>query len=200
MGLNLTAVDLQSKIEDYARTSDGKKKMSDTISRMSSNGIYRTSAGSRVPSYDSIIEATEIMIQLLKDNSRTYGLPGSVIAHFNSLNYAVGDVTKTGFRTVIIYFNDDLRRESLYISPAQSRKRGGSRTGDGIDNIISLYNNGYNASNKVHGIWDGHEELGSIGSRTHLQANRIITDTIDMFNEWYAFEYGVYATAADIYE
>ena len=70
--------------------------------------------------------------------------------HFDSLDYAIED-SGSGDYECYIYFTDDLSRNSLETDDSQ---------GEGINNIVALFNNGYVASAPKYGWWNGHSPTG----------------------------------------
>lgn len=107
-----------------------------------------------------------------------------------------------------VYFEDNLRRESLDDGI-------NGYTGEGIDNIVALFNNGYHASDYVYGWWDGHQATAStlFRSGSDIKANyawvrsqkdreglHFIQQAVDDFNGNYGAEYHVTATAGDVYQ
>ena len=64
----------------------------------------------------------------------------------------------------------------------------------GVDNIVALLNNGYDAGKYVYGIWKGHEGLyteETIRSLPHRAGAHFIQEAVEEFNSTYGAEYGV---------
>lgn len=185
---------IMSKVSQYAKTDDGKKKISEKINEYIDNGVNRTDGGGVVITKETMCKAAEEMIRILKSTASSSGIPASVLAHFDSLTYSPPRQSGKKEYTIDIYFADDLSRLSLKIA---SGKRRGERTGDGIDNIVSLFDTGYplnkKASKRVSGIWEGHEELGEIWSRTSREGTRFMSNSIEQFNITYGDKYNVTA-------
>ena len=186
------------KVKAWAKSPEGQKRMHDTIKAYREQGVKETKAKSRIVSKNDMARIAEEMIRILQSKAQAAGLPQSVLEHFYSLVYdpPVTVDEKNGVYTVDIYFQDDLSRMSLLITKG---KRKGQRTGDGIENIVSLFDAGYEASKPVFGTWHGHEDLGNIRSKTHRDGANFIRDAIDTFNQKYGAEYFVTASASEEY-
>lgn len=80
-----------------------------------------------------------------------------------------------------INFNGAKHRESL-----------APETFSGIDNIVALLNNGYDAAKQIRGVWQGHTSDGEFYfSLTHREGAHFIQDAIREFKELYGDKYGV---------
>lgn len=75
-----------------------------------------------------------------------------------------------------ISFSGDLARQSL--NPDKY---------DGVDNIVALLNNGYDAAKRVSGVWHGEKYL----SLKHRDGAHFIQDAVDEFMSSEAALYGV---------
>ena len=142
--VNMTAV--RKKIKAYAACTGGKMKMKEAVQKKMKEG-GRTSCGSEIPSYAKMAELAEELIRVIRNAAASYDLPESVMAHFNSLQYVVTELGDFNYECSI-YFTDNLSRESLL-------------DGEGINNIVALFNNGYVASSYAYGWWNGHKATGT---------------------------------------
>ena len=140
MNVNITADKLNVKISSWAKTKRGKEIVNEAVADAVKNeGAER----------ERMIKVANMFIQVLKDTaSRRIGFTESnqsIQEHFNSL--------KASEPSIVIYFSseDDLSRNSLLLP-------NGNRTGDGINNIVALFNNGYELKSKItpRGVWEGH--------------------------------------------
>lgn len=82
-----------------------------------------------------------------------------------------------------VYFNNDLRRESLAPSSYP----------DGIQNIAALLNKGYSAGHVVRGMWHGEDAI----SLKQRSGTHFIDNAIRDFMGNYAVEYGVLDITSD---
>ncbi len=184
--VNISAV--MDKVNAFSKSNTGSKKINEYIDKCVKDGRGVTEAGSTIVTKQAMIRAAETLIMKLKESASQYNLPNSVREHFNSLRAtAPYESGKQGYK-IDITFEDDLSRMSLLIT---SGKNSGQHTGEGISNIIALFNNGYDASSKVFGLWESHGE--NISSLTHRDSLNFMESTVESFNrEWGNF-YNAYA-------
>ena len=180
---------IMSKVNSYAGSSKGKDRMEKKIKEYREGGVSKTDAGGSIITLKDMCTAAEEMIKLLQVSALQCGLPQSVLDHFASLTYRqpkpVGNGNK--FYTVDIYFQDDMSRMSLLIT---SGDRVGQRTGDGIRNIVSLFNTGYDASSQVYGLWEG---VGNVVSKQSRDGLHFIEQAVQEFNNKWGAKYNVQA-------
>lgn len=151
MNVNITADKLNAKISSWAKTKRGKEIINEAVADAVKNeGAER----------ERMIKVANMFIQVLKDTaSRRIGFTESnqsIQEHFNSLKASEPSIVMRNgkaYGVVYIYFSseDDLSRNSLLLP-------NGNRTGDGINNIVALFNNGYELKSKItpRGVWGGH--------------------------------------------
>lgn len=144
-----------NKVNAYSKTPAGKEKMRQAIAKKVKDGVSKTGCGDEILTYSKMSELANELIGTLKNTAASYDLAPSVMAHFDSLTYMVQDIGN-GAHECYIYFQDDLSRESLESDD----------TGEGIRNIIALFNNGYVASSPKYGWWNGHSPTGEAVSRS----------------------------------
>ena len=136
---------------------------------------------------DNVVDT---FIDMLTTYAGMFDLPFSVMKHFKSLTSEPFefDPTLMSFSTVV-YFEDKrtgaMRRESLLVEGGEAYDL---RTGDGIDDIVYLFNDGYSARSRVWGLWHG-EHTGSCVWRPPLH---FIDKTVQWFNEVFR-AYGISA-------
>lgn len=208
-GINMSSI--MSKVGAYSRSVDGKLRMKDCIEKYVANGRSKTAAGDNVMTNDRMWEAAAKMITVLRTTANEYDLPESVRKHFDSLECTSPIKLNDGKMVVYVYFQDEidggLRRESLEDGE-------GGHTGEGINNIIALFNNGAHASKYVYGWWNGHKPHGEalarsggqldadyawVRSRKDRDALHFIQQAVADFNGNYGYEYDVTAVAGDDY-
>ena len=105
------------------------------------------------------------------------------------LSTSVSEIkTSDGYYRIDIEFPEDvIRRKSLYPEKYEV-----------IDNIISLFNNGYQAKNTVYGYWaTAGKRVTSISSRPSLA---FMQDAINNFNMIYANQYSCHAELGKQYK
>lgn len=184
---------IMSKVRSYTSSYDGKKRMRECIDEYRFHNIRLTRGDCRVLTIEEMCEAARKLIQILQAKARESNLPQSVLNHFDSLDYTPPKPYAPGGEIdsyrIDIYFKDDLSRMSLLIVSGEKR---GQRTGEGIDDIVSLFNYGYKASKRVYGSWDGHEADGAgleIASLEQRDAGLFLEKAVEEFNvslgDWY---------------
>ena len=186
---------IMSKVRAYTKTGEYKQRSQEYLAQCRKDGRSTTDSGEIIITEDIMRRAAETMIATLKQIAQEHQLPASVQEHFNSLEYSPPRVVgKQGEAyQVDIWFSDDLSRMSLLI-PAG--KYSGQRTGDGIQNIVSLFDTGYSASKSVFGTWDGHDDVGVIKSRSQRDGKYFMSQAIESFNRAWSEIYGVHAMIA----
>lgn len=199
---NINLDSIMRKVSAYSRTDNGKAKMRDVIQRYRDSGTRRTGAGDKVITKEDMLIAADKMISVLRSTAQSYGLPASVMKHFDSLDYSRVYEMPDGTSVIYVYFVDDLHRDSLQPEGY-----------DGIRNIVALLNNGYHAKNYVYGYWEGHSPAGEsrfdgrsidtsayIRSRKDREGLQFIQQAINDFNGNYGADFNVTAVAGDDYQ
>jgi len=143
--INLNSV--MDKVRQYTKSDAGNKRMIGYIKHCRENGKSATEAGAVVVTEQDMIRAAEALIKILQETASQKGLPESVMEHFYSLYYSepIPCGKEGGQYKVDVQFGDDLSRMSLRIT---SGKRKGERTGEPIENIVSLFDTGYDTSKR----------------------------------------------------
>lgn len=154
MKVSIPTNKLNKKVASWTSTKKGEKTIDATIAEGSASGIIE-----RIT--EMMTQVANMFIQVLKDTASRrieYTTDNqSVQRHFDSLKASNPSWTMRDgkiYGVVYVYFSDeDLGRDSLLLP-------NGDRTGDGISNIIALFNNGYELKSKTtpRGVWEGHNE------------------------------------------
>lgn len=193
-GINMSSI--MKKVKDYSESEEGRKRMKQYIEDCRRDGRAQTATGDIIITEDIMIRAAEALIRVLQETATAKGLPDSIIKHFHSLYYnqPVLYGKENNQYKVDIQFGDDLSRMSLKIT---SGSRKGEHTGEGIDNIVSLFNTGYDAEKQVYGEWEGHIDPytreNTIASLTHRDGLHFMEEAINSFNREYGELYHVFA-------
>lgn len=192
---NINMASIMLKVRAYAKTNEGKKRSQEYIAQCRKEGRNITYSGEMVVTEEVMCRAAETMISTLKQVAQEQQLPASVQEHFNSLEYSQPKIVgkQADAYQIDIWFADDLSRMSLLIP---NGSRAGQHTGDGIQNIVSLFDTGYTASRSVFGTWDGHEDVGVIKSREIRGGKQFMSQAIESFNRAWGEIYGVRAMIA----
>ena len=198
---NVNMASIMQKVEAYGRSVNGKLRMKECIEKYAADGVNKTAAGDKVITETEMWTAAAKLISVLRSTAQSYGLPGSVMRHFDSLSASKIIRMPDGSASIYIYFGDDLHRDSLY--PEEY---------DGVRNIVALLNNGYHARDYVYGWWDNHSPTGDsiyrsglnassawIRSRKDREGLHFIQQAINDFNGNYGADFNVTAVAGDEY-
>jgi hypothetical protein len=179
------------KVKSYAKSNEGKRRMDEYIGQCVSDGRNKTAGGSQIITVDIMNRAANAMINKLKEVAGSKSLPESVVGHFNSLTATEPMLYDNGKQyKVDISFGDNLSRLSFQIAYG---KKKGQYTGDGIDNIVSLFDTGMDADRMAYGLWIGYEVLGPVAGLTHRDELRFMSEAVSEFNLEYGDLYNVYA-------
>lgn len=189
---NINIDSIMAKVHKYAMSNDGRIRMKNRIQELRNKEVSSTDAGGRIITAKDMCEVADGLIRFLQESASAHKLPASVLDHFSSLTYFRPTEIKNGNERylVSIYFADDLSRPSLQIV---NGARKGQRTGDGIENVVSLFDTGYSASDVVYGVWDSHADEGIIRSREQRDSIGFMREAVDRFNVYYGKLYDVRA-------
>lgn len=211
--MNINIDSIMSKVSAYAQSSAGKEKMNKRIQQYVSSGVKQTAAGDKILTEDKMWEAVSKFLYVMRVTAAEYGLPESVMEHINGLESA-GQIRKTpdGYE-IALYFEGDLHRDSLEDGSDYYGGKYGGYTGEGINNIIALFNNGAHAKNYAYGWWNGHKATGDgvlrsgvgtdfawVRSKKEREPLHFIQQAVQDFNANYGADYGVTAIAGTAYE
>lgn len=188
---NININSIMNKVKAYSKSDIGKSRMAKFISERRDEGHGKLASGDHIVTEQDMIHAAEELIKILQETASQKGLPESVKEHFDSLYHNSPipyDKSGTKYK-VDVRFKDDLSRMSLQIT---SGKNKGSRTGEGIKDIVSLFDTGYDAEKRVYGSWDGHVN-DTIASLPHRDGLNFMGEAIDSFNREYGKLYNVFA-------
>lgn len=206
---------IMSKVSVYAKSAEGKGRMKEYIGQCRSQGRSETFGGSTIITEDEMVVAAGHMVQLIQEAGRNASLPESVMNHLSNLEVSPPTHRPDGSVAVYIYFSGDLHRDSLEDDSDYYGGEFGGRTGEGVDNIVALFNNGANAKNFVYGSWSGHNPTGYaldrsagdlkpgyawVRSRKDREALHFIQKAVDTFNDTWGTLYNTTAVAGDEYK
>lgn len=147
--MNININSIIGKTRAWSESPEGKRRMKEVLEKYSKEGRTTTAAGGKLFSESSMWEAAVKFIDVMKSTAGNYNLPASVMAHIDGMSS--GSIIKTQNGCELpLYFFGDLRRESLEADDESADywlSRGfGRHTGPGIENIVDLFNNGYDDS------------------------------------------------------
>jgi hypothetical protein len=204
---------IMKKVNGFAASPAGQAKIRHYMEGQLAKGKKTTASGAEVVSEARMNEAVDKFIQVLRMTAESYDLPDSVMEHIREMYAGKPRTTAVGCE-VPLYFDGNLHRDSLLATTNYEKYSGeyGAYTGEGIDNIVALFNNGYHASTSVYGYWQGHNPSGAARKRDHrgkpgawVQSRkdrtplRFIQQAVDDFNGCYGSQYNVTVSIASIY-
>lgn len=180
---------IMGKLQAYANTSVGKKRMKDCIQNARDTGKPLAS-GEEVVGKKQMLEMANALAGMIRKR-----LPASIAEVGETLAVSNPVRRPDGSYEVILRFDSSaLHRDSLENDLGY----------DGIDNIVALFNNGYHAKNYVYGWWNGHRPTGDsvyrsgatgdyawVRSEKEREALQFMQDAEAEFNATYASKYGV---------
>lgn len=134
MKINTGAI--MGKVGNYVSSSAGRKKISNSLNGTGSGN----SCGDLELRRLEMIMAGREMVALLRQHAASAGLPASVMSHMESFIAGAPMIKDDGSGSVAISMSSDPSRPSMYPEKYS-----------GINNIVAIFNNGYDAGNVVYG-------------------------------------------------
>lgn len=196
---------IMNKVGAYSRSVEGKLRMKERINKYASEGQNKTAGGGKVMTEDDMYRAAYKMMDVLKQTAKEKDLPPSVMEHILTMDCSKPYKMADGHMEIWIYFGGDMHRESL-------EDGDGGHTGEGVNNIVALFNNGAHASNYVYGWWNNHSPTGEaltrsshvdgfawVRSKKDREALHFIQQAVGDFNGNYGYDFNVTAVAGDDY-
>lgn len=180
--MSLGSSGIMAKLQDYARTPEGKKKMDDKIKAYRSGkdpkvkATGKTYGGGQIMTEKDMVKAAKELIAMVRSAAAAAGLPASVMEHIESLDYTSPFINADGSASIQIYMSDDPHRDSL-----MPKKYGG------VDNIVAIFNSGYSADGQVYGKWHGKK----IASLTERPGSFFMQKAISTFESKYGEKFDV---------
>lgn len=186
-----------SKLQKWSKSDEGKKTMDHAIHDLEVNGVSTTNAGSLIMTPQMKYLAARALIWQVNeivDNYRAAGkIPDSIAALASTLGYGSIEYMEnsTYFGSKIsLSFQDDVYRNSLWYEDKETGEQ--LRTGDGIDNIVMLFNDGYGPIKQVWGRWETHNDI-LVGSKTFREHLGFLDEAVEIFNATDGLHYNCYA-------
>lgn len=180
---------IMGKLQAYANTSVGKRRMKDCLQAARDSGKPLAS-GEQVVGKKQMLEMATTLVEMIRKR-----LPASITDVGEALSVSEPIRHPDGSYEVILSFDSNaLHRDSLENELGY----------EGIDNIVALFNNGYHAKNYVYGWWNGHRPSGEsvyrsgttgdyawVRSEKEREALQFMQEAEAEFNAVYASKYGV---------
>lgn len=177
-------VSILLKLYAYAASDAGKARMREKIQEYIASGVRETAGGGKIMTEDRMHEAANRMYRVLYKTAATYGLPASILGDIADRSYIYGPYDIGGGQRMV-YILVGGERESVYPEGYPN----------GVDNIIVLLNNGYEASNQAFGTWHSRSsgEDKFIYTRKSRPGLYFVQQAVRDFNGNYGSEYDVTA-------
>ena len=201
--INMSSI--MGKVGAYSRSVEGKLRMKERINKYVSDGQNKTAGGGKVMTEDDMYRAAYKMMDVLKQTAKESDLPPSVMQHILTMDCSRPYKMPDGHMEIWIYFGGHMHRESLEDGDA-------GHTGEGVNNIVALFNNGAHASDYVYGWWNNHSPTGEaltrsshedgfawVRSKKDRDALHFIQQAVGDFNGNYGSDFNVTAVAGDDY-
>lgn len=191
---NINIDSIMSKVKAWAKSEQGRERIKECVGKYVEYDVRNTKAGSKIVTEKMMKEAADKFMEILLDTAAAYDLPASVIQNISDSRRTGPEDCGDGKMAVSFVFGADdesLHRESIV--PDEY---------DGVNNIIAILNNGYEAHDFVYGDWHSL----STGETKHIQSLEkrkgiyFIQEAVRTFNFNYGKQYNVTATYSSEYE
>lgn len=177
MGFTINEAVFQAAAASAANTAQGQAIINQILTQYIETGVRPAGVTGNIITKAQMQEAVEALKDMIVSGGSS--LPASVQANVRSLK--AGEIEGSpGNYTATLTFEGDLSRPSL--DPDEY---------GGLDDIIALFNSGYNHNpiGRVFGEWHGER----VGNRTVRIGTHFVNAAIDAFNSTYGAKY--FATA-----
>ena len=177
---------INGKLAAYVASPAGKRKIAQCIDDHKRSGEPFANGAKAVATEAEMREAANALMAMIRAR-----LPESIASVGGSLSASDPVELSSGeYKCEVGFDRGALRRESLYTKNGY--------TGEGIDNIVALFNNGYRAANYVYGYWRGEgddfdDSFGWVKSKKEREALHFMQDAVSEFNAAYGAQYNVTA-------
>ena len=199
--MSINEQSILSKTHAFIKSQRGQRRIKTVLKQAMQNGGVLPSGRKVIDEIDIALAVTEFLSLL-----RAYAadLPDSVYKPIVEAYDGTPVYTPRGCE-VPIYFAGDMSRESL-----EDGEYG--RTGEGVDNIVAVFNNGAHARATAYGWWTSESvrtpySLKSAGgdsvwvpSKKDRAPMQFIQRAVNDFNSGWGKDNGVHISAADIAE
>ena len=201
MSINIDSI--MGKVAKFAKSPKGQKMIQKVLAEHQKSG-QPLANGTIVVGEKEMREASNALIEIIRRH-----LPESIAVTGASLTSSVPRKLPTGeYECVISFGADAIRRESLETENTDRDPSG--HTGEGVNNIVALFNNGYRAQGYAYGDWRGHgitylfnspgESFSWVRSRKEREALHFMQEAIAEFNNTYSSKYGATAILGAEYQ
>ena len=195
--LNLNEAAILAKLEAINNT-DKIKRKKEKVLKQHQRDDEPFANGEYVIGPKAAARLADALVQLIKMR-----LPESIREVGNSITCGKPYKSGDGYHVAIHFDKNAIYRDSLENDDPYFSEYNGF-TGEGIENIVALFNNGYNAGGNVYGWWQGHRPTGEAFARsTHGSEDyswvksvksrdpmHFMQDAVEEFNTMFKDKYG----------
>lgn len=186
-----------AKLQAYASTAAGKRRMKDYINDARDNS-RRLASGQQMVGPKQMAEMANALVGIIRRK-----LPQQIAEVGNTLVASAPVKNPDGSYSVTLSFSTEaLHRDSLDNDLGY----------EGINNIVALFNNGYHAKNYVYGWWEGHRPIGEaisrglgdedyawVRSQKEREGLHFMQEAAEEFNAAYGVKYNVFVQLGSDY-
>ena len=142
---DLNTASVVGKLEKWARSADGVRRLQQTVDQYIKKDVRKSQYGSKIVTIGMMNDIAQELCDMINMNAGSSGLAATVMAHISSLTPIKASAGYGGSIKAGVSFRDaDMSRPS--IQPAMY----GS-----IDNIVALFEFGWEAGRHTFGPWHG---------------------------------------------
>lgn len=170
-----------TKLYSYVNSPAGQAKIQSTLNNYIASGRATTPSGQKLVNADVAYDLAQKLIGCIMAR-----IPSSISSSISGMSCDGPKLVNGGksFQCDLSFIGDLSRmslRPDIY---------------GGIDNIVALFNNGYEAGGIVRGFWHG-KRVKSVPSRSPMQ---FMQDAVGDFNSIYGKQYNVQVTLSGNYD
>lgn len=195
--MSINEKSIMDKVRKFSKTDKGKSIMNDKIRSYMHDGVSRTNGNSTIATESDMIHEAEKLKRSILDTVQSLvasgELPECIYQIVNEMNIEMPFERKsfidgeTQYEMGLWFDDDMIKRQSLMRVDNKD-----IRTGNGINNIVAMFNNGVDTDKTVFGIWENHlgEEIFVGKSKNKRPALRFMQDGIESYKKYLMTEYG----------
>lgn len=195
--MSINEKSIMDKVRKFSKTDNGKSIMNKKIKSYMHDGVFRTNGNSTIATESDMIHEAEKLKRSILDTVQSLvasgELPECIYQIVNEMNIEMPFERKsfidgeTQYEMGLWFDDDMIKRQSLMRVDNKD-----IRTGNGINNIVAMFNNGVDTDKTVFGIWENHlgQEIFVGKSKNKRPALRFMQDGIESYKKYLMTEYG----------
>ncbi len=171
---SLNEAAITEKVEAYLKSAQGKKKMQDKVDQYIDKDVRTSQAGSKIITIQLANQMAHELCDMINSNAAASGLAPGVLAHVQSATVISAQKGYMGSIKAGISFRDaDMSR------PSEIPQIYG-----GVDNIVAMFEFGWNAKAPLYGYWSIVHDY--VHTRQFQPGLHFIQNAVSEFNAKYA--------------